>query len=231
MLKKTAQAMKFGSVILSILASQIGLVLGHGGHNEIKQKPSGLSWQNWHMIEEHQLDQYDADSFFKIHDLQDKGYWTGDDILYVYGLTRDNIVGDGSGMGEHAHGEEIITQDAKNNVIEVILRLVDKDHDKQISVQEWRDFIGQGKELPDFGYGQGHHLDFESEYEEHHWNEFHANQDPDVQIKHKEDIEHELLHHEHEIEESHSNSPNIRQLTEKFLSSIKLENLPSKYRN
>lgn len=211
-------------------ASFLGYVIAHGGHNEIKQRPESLSWQNWHMIEEHNLHQYDADSFFKIHDLANKGYWESKDILYIYGLTRESIVGDGSGMGEHSHNEEGITQEAKNHVVNVILQLMDSNNDGKVSVEEWRSYVNSGKDLPDFGYGQGHHLDFESEYEEHHWNKYHANQDPDVLIKHKEDIEHELLHHEHAMEETHGDSPDIRKVTNQFILDIKLQNLPLKYR-
>lgn len=203
--------------------------MAHGGHNDVKERPKTLSWQSWHMIEEHKLDEYDADSFFKLHDLKNKGIWEAPEILYVYGLTRESVVGDGSGMGEHSHQQEVITQGAKDHVVRTVLAMIDTNHDQQISLEEWRKFIASGKELPDFGYGQGHHMDFESEYEEHHWNKYHRDQDPDVLIKHKEDIEHELLHHEHEIEESHNALPEIRKVTNQFLSQIRLGNLPRKY--
>lgn len=204
-------------------------VLAHGGHNDVKQRPKSLLWQSWHMIEEHNLDLYDADSFFKLHDLQNKGVWEASEILYIYGLTRESVVGDGSGMGEHSHQQEVITQSAKDHVVRTVLAMMDTNHDQQISIEEWRAFIASGKDLPDFGYGQGHHLDFESEYEEHHWNKYHRDQDPDVLVKHKEDIEHELLHHEHEIEESHNALPEIRKVTDQFLSQIRMGNLPKKY--
>mmetsp|Transcript_4145 Transcript_4145/g.4061 ORF Transcript_4145/g.4061 Transcript_4145/m.4061 type:complete len:221 (-) Transcript_4145:535-1197(-) len=219
--------MKISCYLLAYLVTQ---VCAHGDHNQANKKPDGLSWQNWHMIEEHQMDQYDTDSFFKIHDLKNKGTWSRDDILNLYGLLRESVVGDGSGMGEHSHQQESITQEAKDHVVNSILELIDTNGDKQISLDEWRQFSKKG-ELPDFGYGQGHHLDFETEYEEHHWNKYHANQDPDVLIKHKEDIEHELLHHEHEIEESHNAAPAIRKVTDNYLSDLRIQNVPSKYKN
>lgn len=218
--------------IIKTLAGVLVSMLAMGGvsaHGAPAQKPSGLSWQSWHMLEEHQLDNYDADLFFKIHDLQNKGVWEPKDILYVYGLTRDNIVGDGSGMGEHTHEQETISEDSKRHVVNTILTLMDTDGDGLVSLDEFRAFIKSGKELPDFGYGQGHHLDFESEYEEHHWNKFHAKDDPEVHVKHKEDIEHELLHHQHEMEESHRQLESVRDLTQNFLSPVRLENLPKKY--
>lgn len=220
--------MKIGYYILSCLIAQVS---AHGSHKEASQKPNGLSWQSWHMMEEHHLDHYDADSFFKLHDLQNKGIWSKSDILNLYGLLRESVVGDGSGMGDHSHQLETITEDAKQYVVNSILKLIDTNGDGEVSLQEWRDYSTKGKELPDFGYGQGHHLDFETEYEEHHWNKYHANQDPDVLVKHKEDIEHELLHHEHEIEESHDASPEIRKVTNVHLSDARLENIAPKYRN
>ncbi|KAG2734892.1 hypothetical protein G9P44_002898 [Scheffersomyces stipitis] len=213
------------------ISSLIVAIFAHGSHdNAIKQKPEHLTWQNWHMLEEHGLNTYDADSFFRLHDLQAKNSWSRSDILNLYGLLREHVVGDGSGMGEHDHNKEVISDEAKEHVVKSILKLLDADQDGEVSIQEWRDFTHNGGQLPDFGYGQGHHLDFESEYEEHHWKKYHAQNDPDVLIKHKEDIEHELLHHEHEIEESHMDHPELRKITDNFNSNIRLENLAFKYR-
>lgn len=176
------------------------------------------------------MDEFDADVFFKLHDLQNKGRWSKADILNLYGLARETIVGDGSGMGEHtSHNEEAITQEAKDNVVKTVLSILDKNEDEEITLSEFRDFTHNGGLLPDFGYGQGHHLDFESEYEEHHWKKYHQSDDPEVLIKHAEDIEHELLHHEHEIEESHGSNPDVRKLTQNYLSDIRLHNLAQKY--
>ncbi|KAK6457913.1 uncharacterized protein RJT20DRAFT_125794 [Scheffersomyces xylosifermentans] len=208
----------------------------HGDHHQDQQqvknqKPPGLSWQNWHMLEEHDLSRYDAEYFFKLHDVQGEGNWGRSDILNLYGLLRDQVVGDGSGMGEHtSHHQEIITQEAKDHVVKTILALLDTNNDGVISFAEYKQFTQNGGELPDFGYGQGHHLDFESEYEEHHWKKYHMANDPDVLIKHKEDIEHELLHHKHEIEESHTLHPEIRKTTNSFFSNIRLDKLSYKYR-
>lgn len=211
----------------------IGLVAQAIGHEKpgepIKLRPDGMSWQSWHMLEEHGLDQFDAGTFFKIHDVANKGSWDSNDILNIYGLLRESVVGDGSGMGDH-HDLETITQESKAHVISSILKLVGKESDQKITAKEFDEFIAGGGELPDFGYGQGHHYDFEREYEEHHWLEHHKDNDPDVMNKHIEDIEHERLHHEQEIEATHDKDPAMRKISQGYRSQIILANLAMKYR-
>ncbi|RLV95244.1 hypothetical protein JA1_001247 [Spathaspora sp. JA1] len=199
---------------------------GKGSEHEAT-KPPQLTWAQWHMAQEHSLDEFDAATFFTLHDLSGSRVWSRVDILNIYGLINP-VVGDGSGMGAHGSNKEI-TDAAKDKVVNTILGLIDSNKDGKITFEEWIKFSAGGGELPDLGYGPGHHLDFESEYEEHHWKKYHMNDDPDVLIKHKEDIEHELLHHEHEIEESHSKAPKIREVTKNFLSKINLNNLTPKY--
>lgn len=166
-------------------------------------------------------------NIFTMHDLKGADQWDRSDILNLYGIKHETIIGDGSGMGENSRE---VTPEVQNMVVESIFKLLDTDKNGVISRDEWVLFHNNGGELPDFGYGQGHHLDFESEYEEHHWNQYHANDDPDTKIKHKEDIEHELLHHKHEIEKTHDRSSELRDVTENFLSKIRIENLKPKYR-
>ncbi|QRG40676.1 hypothetical protein FDK38_005164 [Candidozyma auris] len=217
-------------MLLSLFVA-LGVALAHGSHGgsqNVPIRPAGVSWQEWHMKEEHQMDSFDAVSFFKMHDLENKGYWTLEDVLYVYGLTREEVVGDGSGMGEHA-AEEKVSQEAKSQVGSIVMNLLDSNGDGTITLEEWKRFIDRKEELPDFGYGPGHHMDFESEYENHHWNKYHKDQDPDVHVKHKEDIEHELLHHAHEIEGTHGDQPDIRQIAKDYASPIKIHNVPQKY--
>lgn len=204
-----------------------GVALAHGNHDSTK--PSNLNWEQWHMVEEHGLDVYDGDTLFKIHDLTNSGEWSKNDILNLYGLLRELIVGDGSGMGQHDHSQEVFTQENKDEVVNTILDLIDSNKDGKVSLEEFREFYKKGNKLPDFGYGQGHHLDFESEYEEHHWLEYHQDQDPDVLVKHKEDIEHELLHHEHEIDVSHDENIDRRETFKNYLSKVRLQNLTPKY--
>lgn len=203
------------------------LAVGALAHNAHPVKPSLLSWQEWHMQQEHQLDSFDADTFFALHDLTEKGYWSLDDILYIYGLNRDTVVGDGSGMGDHDHAETI-SEETRVEVINSVSELLKADKGK-VTKEQWLEFAGSGGVLPDFGLGPGHHKDFEAEYENHHWNKYHRDQDPDVLVKHKEDIEHELLHHEHEIEESH-NDKDARQKVIGYVSPVNVKNIPDKYR-
>lgn len=202
----------------------VAVCLGHG----LPERPLGLLWQQWHMKEEHQLDSFDAKLFFLLHDIHGRGVWTLQEVLYVYGLTRDSVVGDGSGGGAHA-GEQQISAEAREKVVLLVMRLMDTLGDKTITLDEWLHFVKTGGELPDFGYGVGHHMDFENEYENHHWNEYHRDLDPDVMVKHKEDIEHELLHHLHEIEGTHGRDPNVRAMAQVFSSPIRVENVPKKY--
>ncbi|KAF5209031.1 hypothetical protein E0198_004945 [Clavispora lusitaniae] len=214
--------MQLSSLALALLCT--GHTLAHG---KPAPKPADLTWEQWHMKEEHEMDEFDPSSFFLLHDLENKGYWTETDILYVYGLTRDSVVGDGSGMGEHDHNEQISKED-KDKVVRTVLKMVDSDHDGQVSREEWMDF-SKSNQLPDFGFGPGHHMDFEAEYENHHWNKYHRDQDPDVHVKHKEDIEHELLHHLHEIDETHDKDANARKLSKNFASPVHVANVPQKY--
>ncbi|CAI5760034.1 unnamed protein product [Candida verbasci] len=188
-------------------------------------KPDGVKWQDWHMLQEHGIEQYDAKLFFNLHDLDGNGKWDRNDILNLYGLVHSTIIGDGSGMGS---SNIKVTSDLQDDVVNKFFEIFDNNNDQTITIDEFESFHNQGNELPDFGYGSGHHLNFEDEYEEHHWNEYHKDQDPDVLIKHKEDIEHELLHHKQEMEDSHELS-NVRDYTKQFLSNIRLNNLCSKY--
>lgn len=199
-----------------------------GMAHSVAKKPADLTWAEWHMKEEHDQDVFDARTFFLLHDLENKGYWDQTDLLYIYGLTRDAVVGDGSGMGEHTHDEEI-SKETKANVVQSLLKLLDSDHDGQVSEEAWQKFYNNDGELPDFGLGPGHHMDFETEYENHHWNKYHRDQDPDVHVKHKEDIEHELLHHLHEIEETHGRDAEARKVSGTFSSPVKVAKVPQKY--
>ena len=45
--------------------------------------------------------------------------------------------------------------------------LMDQNDDGLISMDEWMHFSQEGKTLPDFGLGPGHHWDMESYFEIH----------------------------------------------------------------
>lgn len=212
----------------------IGAVFGHGDpkshQTNLKEKvPEGMTWQQWHMKEEHDIDSADPESFFKIHDFRKASSLNREDILRIYGLLRDEVIGDGDGMGSHDESEGI-SPELKDQVVSKILYLMDSDKDGEVSLEEFLKYSKNGEnEFPDVGVGIGHHLNFEEEYEQHHWNKFHAKDDPEVKNVHLEDIEHELLHHEHEIE--HGNELLDVATTDKDgINQILLENVPYKYK-
>lgn len=191
---------------------------------KIVEKKSGEdSWQVKHMKQEHRIEQFDALSFFTLHDSDNSKTWTTNDILNLYGLLKDRVVGDGSGLGSTDQNIEI-TEDTKNFVLKTVLGMMDTDGDGVVSLDEWRIFTDKGGELPDFGLGPGHHGDYEYEYEVHHWLEHHAKDDPNVENVHPEDIEHEQLFHANE----HGDDMDTHQ--DVIGSWAKLENIPSKFR-
>lgn len=205
------------------------IALAHGEHDtDLSERvPNGLSWEKVHMKLEHDLDEYDALTFFTLHDLNDKGYMDSKDILSLYGLLRDEVVGKGDGMGTHDDSEQISEQ-TKKEVVTKILALLDANSDDRITKEEYLAYSKKGGEFPDMNVGVGHSQDFEKEYEIHHWNKYHRDQDPDIKIIHKEDVEHELLHHEHDIEDIDAKGQRTFQ-KEDLEKMIVLKNIPIKY--
>lgn len=201
---------------------------------EVERPPKGLSWEEWHMDHEHQLSKYDPETFFDLHDIKRKGYLDHDDILSLYGLDRKEVIGKGDGMGQH-DDSEVVDKDLADRVVVFIMKLLDVDDDTKIMKSEYLDFAKRGNKMPDLGVGVGHHSDFETEYELHHWNEFHRDDDPDIKNVHKEDIEHELLHHEHEIEHEETVQKGASRSTvitdDELESRVNVGNIPGKYKN
>lgn len=204
--------------------------------HETDKKRDGESWQSWHMREEHGMEDFDTLSFFTLHDLDGSNTWGASDILNLYGLlNKDEVVGSGDGMGAHENSVQI-TQKTKDMVSSTILELIDYNKDGIITADEWTQFSKAGNLLPDFGLGPGHHGDYEYEYEVHHWLKYHAENDPDVKIVHKEDIEHEQLYHAHEGEDHHD-EPNQQPVKQVKIvrpiafGKINLANIPEKYKS
>lgn len=177
------------------IALLVATVLAHGGPNS-NVNPTD-SWQVRHMKLEHGADDFDAKAFFIEHDQDKSKYWDRDDIVRLYGLQKDIVIGDGSGMGSNEETMEI-TDKNRDHVYQTVLELLDVNKDGKVSMEEWRKFCEDGKQLPDFGYGTGHHGDYEYEYEVHHWQKYHAENDPDVKVVHPEDTQHERLYHQYE---------------------------------
>jgi hypothetical protein len=215
------------------LLSLSALVNAHGSHEShdtdlSERPPAGLTWEEWHMKQEHGFDEYTPGVFFQLHDTKSKGYLDASDILNVYGLSRDEVVGKGDGLGSHDDSESI-SKETKDDIVEHILAMIDPDNDGKISEEEYEDFSKRGGQFPDMNVGVGHHGDFEHEYEVHHWNKYHRDKDPEIKIVHKEDIEHELLHHEHEIE--HQLGSQKKLTNQEFEARVKADNIPNKYRS
>jgi hypothetical protein len=62
-----------------------------------------------------------------------------------------------------------VGSEKRDEVLREVLDLLDRDGDGVVQRGEWEAFTSQGKTLPDFGLGPGHHWDMETEYEIHHW--------------------------------------------------------------
>ncbi|SCU90738.1 LAME_0E09846g1_1 [Lachancea meyersii CBS 8951] len=202
-------------------------------NEEVEKAPPGLSWEEWHMQHEHQTQKYDPETFFVLHDIGQKGYFDKEDILSMYGLNRAEVVGSGDGMGKHDNSEQIDVE-LPDKVFRLIMQLLDVDDDSKIEKKEYLRFAKAGNKMPDLGVGVGHHSDFELEYELHHWNKYHRDVDPSVKIVHREDIEHDLLHHEHEVEHEGLAQQGASRVTiktdDELEAMIKFERIPAKFR-
>lgn len=229
--------------VLRVFFASLFISIGHGAATppidpeinvEVEKVPNGKTWEEWHMEHEHQLTKYTPEMFFALHDTRKKGYLDKDDILSLYGLNREEIVGGGDGMGQHDNSE-VVDNDLADRVLKLIMELLDVDDDNKIMKQEYIDFAKKGGSFPDLGVGVGHHADFEIEYEIHHWNKYHKDNDPDVKTVHKEDIEHELLHHEHEVEHEEQVQRGASRVTvitdDQLESRIQIQKIPMKYKN
>lgn len=226
----------FAALLGSLLAVYVAADanIGTDVNVEVEKPPNDVSWEEWHMHHEHQLDRYDPETFFALHDIKKKGYLDTNDILSLYGLDRAEVIGSGDGMGQH-DDSEVVDEDLANRVVKFIMKLLDVDDDSKITKEEYLAFAKRGNRFPDLGVGVGHHADFELEYEIHHWNKYHKDSDPDVKNVHKEDIAHELLHHEHEIEHEESVQRGAARATvltdDELESRIGADSIPRKYKN
>lgn len=105
--------------------------------------------------EEHHISDFDAASFFHLHDYDGDHQWEEAEILRTYGLFDES----NKNVGPERH----------TAIVREVMGLLDDDHDNKISLAEFLAFMAAGKTLPDFGTGPGHHGDDEYEYEIHHW--------------------------------------------------------------
>ncbi|KAL1883037.1 hypothetical protein VTK73DRAFT_112 [Phialemonium thermophilum] len=189
------------------------LALAHGDHGgggsaQTLVVDPDANWMTKHMAEEHHIADFDAASFFSLHDYDDDGRWEPEEILRTYGLMDES----------NSH----VSQDRRDEIIREVLKLVDTDGDSIVSLDEFVDFVRAGKTLPDLGTGPGHHGDDEYEYEIHHWEKYH-NEDTKLEdLTHPEDIEHFRKHEQIEEEEERRETMARRPIID--------ENIPSKFR-
>ncbi|KAL2157748.1 hypothetical protein VTH06DRAFT_5016 [Thermothelomyces fergusii] len=201
--------MRLSGIIVAALAAG---ALGHGDHGSRSQRPpvdENASWMQKHMAEEHHVAEFDAASFFVLHDFDGDGNWDGEEILRTYGLMDES--------NKH------VAEDRKAEIVRVITELLDANRDGVISRDEFVYAIGTGgKTLPDMGTGPGHHGDDEYEYEIHHWEKYHDENTKLEDLTHPEDIEHFKKHEQMEAEEERLEALSKQSIIE--------ENIPSKFR-
>ena len=119
-------------------------------------------------IEEHHIQNFDPSSFFTLHDYDNSGYWTGEEIRRTYGLDDES--------------SKDVPANTKDTVVIEVMKTWDTDFDGRISRDEWmKGWIEQAKRLKDFGTGPGHHGDDEYEYEIHHFEKFHDESTSSIQ--------------------------------------------------
>ncbi|BDD62775.1 hypothetical protein MPDQ_006120 [Monascus purpureus] len=166
----------------AVLALSSTLANAHGAHSD-EQNPSG-DWATRHMQEEHHIDNFDAGSFFTMHDYDSSGAWTPDEVRKTYGLDDAST--------------SAVSEEKKQQAVREIFALFDPANTGSISRDDWLNLIASGVRLPDFGFGPGHHGDMEYEYEIHHFEKYHGDDAKEEDLTHPEDIEHFKKHDEEE---------------------------------
>ncbi|BFZ58848.1 hypothetical protein PYCC9005_005913 [Savitreella phatthalungensis] len=170
----------------------------------VSAQEDSSSWEARHMRNEHHLQSFDNDAFFRIHDLDRSGVWTREDISSLYGAKG----------GKEQDND--VPMEKVREIEDTILRMMDRDGDDRITRDEFVAFKSLGGMLPDFGYA-GHHEDEETEFDIHHVEIFHSdpNDQDESKWNHPEDIAHFKKHDEQYHGGSHQDP---------------LENIPHKFR-
>lgn len=140
------------------------------------------------MKEEHHIDNFDPSSFFVLHDFNSDGVWDRSEVHRMLGFN------DASTSSTPAS--------KKDDMVSQIFNLFSADaSDGHIARSSWIKAVSEGKRIPDFGLGPGHHGDDEYEYEIHHFEKFHDENTREEDLTHPEDIEHFKMHDLKEDEE------------------------------
>lgn len=91
-------------------------------------------------IEEHHIANLDPSAFFTLHDYDNSGMWTAQDIRRTYGLDDETAKEIDSGK--------------KEDITKIVVEIFDRNGDGMISREEWVEgWVRDGKRLPDFGVG------------------------------------------------------------------------------
>ncbi|KAG5438541.1 hypothetical protein PCANB_002645 [Pneumocystis canis] len=137
------------------------------------------NWMDQHMKNEHHIESYNYDDFFYLHGFSFNGYWVARDFRRIYGLDNENL-----------------SEDDKVQLETKLLYSFDKNNDGIITLDEFKTFINEGNSLPDLGF-QGHHEDFETEFDIHYIQINHEkSEDDQLDWNHPEYIEHFRKHNE-----------------------------------
>jgi len=171
-----------------LLLALVKTAFAHGYHSNAQQEPMGAKdWATEHMREEHHIDNFDANSFFTLHDFDNNGVWTPDEVRRLYGLDDES--------------NKDVTEARRQQIIHDVFNIYDEGGTGQITREEWLYNLNErDRRLPDFGLGPGHHGDDEYEYEIHHFEKYHDENTREEDLIHPEDIEHFKKHDQLEDE-------------------------------
>ena len=107
----------------------------HGTHTD--QAPLTDPWATRHMASEHHISNFDAASFFLLHDFNSDGVWDPSEIKRTYGLEDETAKDVGA--------------EKREEVVRRVLEVWDADGDGFVDRDEWTAGVGKGLELEDFG--------------------------------------------------------------------------------
>ncbi|OCT44517.1 putative calcium-binding protein [Cladophialophora carrionii] len=165
--------------INAALLALIAVTSAHGVHPDERVNPAD-DWALYHMQEEHHISNFDPASFFSLHDFNNDGSWTPDEVRRIYGLDDESL--------------KDTPADQKDKAVFDVFKIFDPYQSGVITRDQWTKKINEGKKLPDFGLGPGHHGDDEYEYEIHHFEKYHDENTREEDLIHPEDIEHFRKH-------------------------------------
>ncbi|ETI20855.1 hypothetical protein G647_07198 [Cladophialophora carrionii CBS 160.54] len=165
--------------ITAALLALVAVTSAHGVHPDERVNPAD-DWALYHMQEEHHISNFDPASFFSLHDFNNDGSWTPDEVRRIYGLDDESL--------------KDTPADQKDKAVFDVFKIFDPYQSGVITRDQWTKKINEGKKLPDFGLGPGHHGDDEYEYEIHHFEKYHDENTREEDLIHPEDIEHFRKH-------------------------------------